>query len=94
MRIAVIGAGTAGLTAAWLLAPTHDTTLYEAGPRAAVGIGLPLPTTGAGGGTGSRSGRGAGRVGAGAGVTPRTHPVDTEERPPMREVAEYVRSRR
>ncbi|WOI58765.1 glucosyl-3-phosphoglycerate synthase [Streptomyces fradiae] len=29
-----------------------------------------------------------------AGFTPRTHPVDTEERPPMREVAEYVRSRR
>ncbi|WOI61890.1 FAD-dependent oxidoreductase [Streptomyces fradiae] len=81
MRIAVIGAGTAGLTAAWLLAPTHDTTLYEAGPRAAVGIGLPLPTTGAGGGTGSRSGRGAGRVGAGAGAvrpapgTPAPHPV-------------------
>ncbi|NKY15291.1 glucosyl-3-phosphoglycerate synthase [Streptomyces somaliensis] len=29
-----------------------------------------------------------------AGFTPRTHPVDTEERPPMREVAEYLRRRR
>ncbi|MFF9628057.1 FAD-dependent oxidoreductase [Streptomyces fradiae] len=91
MRIAVIGAGTAGLTAAWLLAPTHDTTLYEAGPRAAVGTGLPLPATGAGGGagsgsgsdsgSGSGSGRGTGRVDVGVGVvradpgTPAPHPV-------------------
>ncbi|MFJ3162360.1 glucosyl-3-phosphoglycerate synthase [Streptomyces kanasensis] len=29
-----------------------------------------------------------------AGFAPRTHPVDTEERPPMVEVAEYVRKRR
>ncbi|MCP9958434.1 glucosyl-3-phosphoglycerate synthase [Streptomyces sudanensis] len=29
-----------------------------------------------------------------AGFTPRTHPVDTEERPPMREVEEYLRRRR
>ncbi|URM90900.1 glucosyl-3-phosphoglycerate synthase [Streptomyces sp. MRC013] len=29
-----------------------------------------------------------------AGFTPRTHPVDTEERPPMREVAEYLHRRR
>ncbi|MEU2183210.1 glucosyl-3-phosphoglycerate synthase [Streptomyces thermolilacinus] len=29
-----------------------------------------------------------------AGFTPRTHPVDTEERPPMREVAEYLDKRR
>ncbi|MDT9682022.1 glucosyl-3-phosphoglycerate synthase [Streptomyces sp. TRM76323] len=28
------------------------------------------------------------------GFAPRTHPVDTEERPPMREVAEYQRKRR
>ncbi|CAL9453822.1 glucosyl-3-phosphoglycerate synthase [Streptomyces sp. enrichment culture] len=28
------------------------------------------------------------------GFTPRTHPVDTEERPPMREVAEYLDKRR
>ncbi|MFH8791648.1 NAD(P)-binding protein [Streptomyces sp. NPDC017941] len=30
MRIAVIGAGTAGLTAAWLLSPDHDVTVHEA----------------------------------------------------------------
>lgn len=29
-----------------------------------------------------------------AGFAPRTHPVDTEERPPMREVEEYLRRRR
>ncbi|MFJ8697381.1 glucosyl-3-phosphoglycerate synthase, partial [Streptomyces roseolilacinus] len=28
------------------------------------------------------------------GFAPRTHPVDTEERPPMREVAEYLHKRR
>ncbi|MBC3986790.1 FAD-dependent oxidoreductase [Streptomyces sp. AC536] len=30
MRIAVIGAGTAGLTTAWLLSPDHDVTVHEA----------------------------------------------------------------
>ncbi|MVO90567.1 NAD(P)-binding protein [Streptomyces sp. p1417] len=30
MRIAVIGAGTTGLTAAWLLSPDHDVTVHEA----------------------------------------------------------------
>ncbi|MEU7324195.1 FAD-dependent oxidoreductase [Streptomyces griseoviridis] len=29
MRIAVIGAGTAGLTTAWLLTPDHDVTVHE-----------------------------------------------------------------
>ncbi|GAA4913472.1 glucosyl-3-phosphoglycerate synthase [Streptomyces coeruleoprunus] len=29
-----------------------------------------------------------------SGFSPRTHAVDTEERPPMREVAEYIRKRR
>lgn len=33
MRIAVIGAGTAGLTAAWLLTPDHDVTVHEGAPR-------------------------------------------------------------
>ena len=33
MRIAVIGAGTAGLTAAWLLSAEHDVTVYESGDR-------------------------------------------------------------
>ncbi len=32
-RIAVVGSGIAGLSAAWLLARTHDVTLYEADSR-------------------------------------------------------------
>ena len=28
--------------------------------------------------------------GEGGGFVPRTYPVDTEERPPMREIAEYA----
>jgi len=33
MRIAVVGAGIAGLTTAWLLEPEHDVTVFEARPR-------------------------------------------------------------
>ena len=32
-RIAVVGAGIAGLASAWLLAGAHDVTVYEAAPR-------------------------------------------------------------
>lgn len=33
MRIGVVGAGVAGLTTAWLLAPTHDVVVCEAAPE-------------------------------------------------------------
>lgn len=33
LRIAVVGSGIAGLSAAWLLSKRHDVTLYEAAPR-------------------------------------------------------------
>ena len=32
-RIAIIGGGISGLAAAYLLAPQHSVTLYEAAPR-------------------------------------------------------------
>ncbi|NBP77785.1 MAG: FAD-dependent oxidoreductase, partial [Proteobacteria bacterium] len=33
LRIAVIGTGISGLSAAWLLAGSHDVTVYEADTR-------------------------------------------------------------
>ncbi len=33
MRIAVVGSGISGMTAAWLLAPSHDVTILEAADR-------------------------------------------------------------
>lgn len=44
MRIAVVGAGIAGLTAAWLLDETHDVTVYEAADRIG-GHADSIPTT-------------------------------------------------
>jgi predicted NAD/FAD-binding protein len=32
-KIAIIGSGIAGMSAAWLLAKAHDITIYESGPR-------------------------------------------------------------
>ncbi|ATL33014.1 FAD-dependent oxidoreductase [Streptomyces formicae] len=45
MRIAIIGAGIAGLTAAWLLDEDHDVTVYEADDRPGGNIRtVPVPT--------------------------------------------------
>jgi NADPH-dependent 2,4-dienoyl-CoA reductase/sulfur reductase-like enzyme len=33
LRVAIVGGGVSGLSAAWLLAKTCDVTLYEAEPR-------------------------------------------------------------
>ncbi|MGA5810961.1 FAD-dependent oxidoreductase [Streptomyces cellulosae] len=49
MRIAIIGAGIAGLTAAWLLDEDHDLTVYEATDRPGGNIrtiGVTTPTRG------------------------------------------------
>jgi uncharacterized protein len=47
LRIAVVGAGIAGMGAAWLLRQAHDVTLYEAAPRpGGHSLTVDVPTTG------------------------------------------------